>query len=162
MPKIFEELSRAVLDEAKKRNKKISCAESCTGGLVGASLTEIPGSSEVFNGSAVVYSNEAKNKILGVSKNILQESGAVSEPCAIAMAEGALRIYESDFSVSITGIAGPDGGSNEKPVGTVWIGVAKKGGKSYAELNNLKGNRNSIREESVKLALKKLYETIVS
>ena len=148
----ISEIAVAVLNAAKIKNAKISCAESCTGGLAGAALTEIPGSSENFNGSAVTYSNEAKMKILSVSEETLKNFGAVSEQCALEMAEGALRIYDSDFAVSITGIAGPDGGTESKPVGTVCFGAASKNGtETFTE--KFSGSRSEVREKSVKFAL---------
>ncbi|GHV47783.1 putative competence-damage inducible protein [Synergistales bacterium] len=119
-------LPEAILKIGKDKNLTISFAESCTGGLLGAALTDLPGSSRVFIGSAVVYSNEAKKRVLGVSDNILSAFGAVSKECAEAMAKGALALYDTSISVAVTGIAGPDGGSEEKPVGTVWFAVASK------------------------------------
>ena len=138
---MFSEIAKLLLNEAKLQHKKISCAESCTGGLIAATLTEIPGSSEVFNGSAVVYSNQAKNKILGVSNEILNNFGAVSEECALAMCEGALRIYDS------------------KPVGTVWFGFASHE-KKFAIKKLFSGNRHEIRESTVEFALNELLHTI--
>lgn len=107
-------------------NLTISAAESCTGGLLGAKLTSLSGSSKYFMGSAVTYSNQAKHDILGVSEKTLKSFGAVSEECAKEMALGALNKYKTDYALSITGIAGPEGGSAEKPVGLVWIGIAHK------------------------------------
>ena len=152
------QLSEKILHEAKSKNIKISCAESCTGGLVGAALTEIAGSSEIFNGSAVVYSNEAKNKILNVSQDILNNFGAVSSECAVSMAEGSRKIYNSHFAISLTGIAGPDGGSELKPVGTVWFGISSDKKESYAVKKIFSGDRAEIRESAVKFALNKILE----
>ena len=151
-----------ILIEARKKGIKIACAESCTGGLIGAALTDIAGISEVFNGSAVTYSNEAKKNILGVKDETLKNFGAVSEQCAIEMAEGALKIYDADVSVSVTGIAGPDGGSELKPVGTVWFGVAlkKTNKKSQAFMIKFSGNRNDIRNSAVNFALNKILQNI--
>ena len=148
-----------ILKTAKEKKLKIACAESCTGGLVGAALTELPGSSEIFNGSAVTYSNEAKKNILGVKENTLKNFGAVSEQCALEMAQGALKIYDSDIAVSITGIAGPDGGSELKPVGTVCFGVASKNeAKTFTE--KFTGSRADIRNEAVNFALEKILKEI--
>ena len=154
----FYNLAEKLLLEARKNNFKIAFAESCTGGLIGAAITEIAGSSENFNGSAVVYSNEAKNKILSVSNEILNSAGAVSSECALAMAKGALKIYNSDFALSVTGIAGPDGGTDLKPVGTVYFGVASNinGVDDYAFKENFTGNRKNIRSQTVETALKEL------
>lgn len=148
-----------ILKTAGEKKLKIACAESCTGGLVGAALTELPGSSEIFNGSAVTYSNEAKKNILGVKENTLKNFGAVSEQCALEMAQGALKIYDADIAVSVTGIAGPDGGSELKPVGTVCFGVASKNEvKTFTE--KFSGSRSDIRGEAVNFALKKILEEI--
>lgn len=148
-----------LINKARERNIKIACAESCTGGLVGAALTEIPGSSDVFNGSAVTYSNEAKKNILGVSDDTLKNFGAVSEQCAMEMANGALRIYKADIAVSITGIAGPDGGSALKPVGTVCFGIATSE-KTFAFTKNFSGTRSEIRNSAVNCALNELITNI--
>ena len=150
---------RKILKTAIEKKLKIACAESCTGGLLGAALTELPGSSEIFNGSAVTYSNEAKKNILGVKEDTLKIFGAVSEQCALEMAQGALKIYNSDIAVSITGIAGPDGGSELKPVGTVCFGVASKNEvKTFTE--KFTGSRADIRKEAVNFALKKIFDEL--
>ena len=150
-----------LINKARERNIKFACAESCTGGLVGAELTEIPGSSDVFNGSAVTYSNEAKQDILGVSKETLKNFGAVSEQCAAEMANGALRIYRADLAISITGIAGPDGGSESKPVGTVCFGVATHD-KTFTFTQHFSGTRREIREASVQTAISKIESFLQS
>ena len=161
LPKGCSSIAEAVLYEAKIKNVKISCAESCTGGLVGAALTEIPGSSENFNGSAVTYSNEAKMKILCVREETLKNFGAVSEQCALEMAEGALKVYDSDFAVSITGIAGPDGGTELKPVGTVCFGVASKDG-TETFTRKFPGGRSEVRNRAVRFALAGLWKAVKS
>lgn len=145
--------------EAKNKNLKISCAESCTGGLIGAALTEFPGISEIFNGSAVTYSNEAKINILGVKPETLKNFGAVSEQCAIEMAEGSMRIYNSDIAISVTGIAGPDGGTKLKPVGTVCFGISTEK-NLYSFTKIFQGNRNDIRLQTVNNALEELLKVI--
>ena len=161
LPKGCTSIAEAVLFEAKVKNVKISCAESCTGGLVGAALTEIPGSSESFNGSAVTYSNEAKIKILGVDEQTLKNFGAVSEQCAREMAEGALKVYDADFAVSTTGIAGPDGGTELKPVGTVCFGVASRNEtKTFTKI--FPGNRQEVRTRAVRFILAELLKKIRS
>ena len=146
---------------AKLKKIKISCAESCTGGLIGAALTEFPGISEIFNGSAVTYSNEAKNKILGVKSETLKNFGAVSQQCAIEMAEGSRRIYDSDLAVSVTGIAGPDGGTELKPVGTVCFGISTKN-NSYSFTKIFSGDRKAIRDQTVDCALNELLKNLRS
>lgn len=113
-----------LLSMARSHAITISCAESCTGGLVGAALTDVPGSSAAFLGSAVCYSNEAKIRVLEVPDDVLKEHGAVSRECALYMARGARRCFNSTVAVAITGVAGPGGGSDDKPLGTVWFAVA--------------------------------------
>jgi nicotinamide-nucleotide amidase len=119
--------AREVIDANRKAGRRIAIAESCTGGLVGAALTEIPGSSDVFEASFVTYADEAKMGILGVHDGIIETFGAVSPAVAWAMALGALKHCEADIAVSITGIAGPGGGSELKPVGTVVFARAERG-----------------------------------
>lgn len=135
----------------------ICTAESCTGGLISAFLTELPGSSSYFLGGIVSYSNELKIDLLGVREQTLEEFGAVSEACAIQMAEGALKETGADIAIAITGIAGPSGGSVEKPVGTVFIGTAHKK-KTTIQKYHLKGDRSGIRMESVDLALQQVLK----
>ncbi|MBQ3446663.1 MAG: nicotinamide-nucleotide amidohydrolase family protein [Synergistaceae bacterium] len=159
LPQGCSSLAEAVLYEARFRGARVACAESCTGGLIGAALTEIAGSSDVFSGGAVVYSNEAKSNILGVRAETLREFGAVSEECAREMAGGALRIYGADFAVSVTGIAGPDGGSESKPVGTVCFGFASDRGTRTMR-RKLPGNREEVRSRTVRFALSELWRMI--
>lgn len=117
-------IEKAILNYMEARNLTLSVAESCTGGQISHLITQHAGASNVFLGGAVTYSNELKNSVLGVKNKTLSEFGAVSGETAREMAEGALRNFKSDFAVAVTGIAGPDGGTPEKPVGTVWIAVA--------------------------------------
>lgn len=145
-------LAEKLVGLASHAKIKLSFAESCTGGLAAAAVTDISGASSVFAGSAVTYSNEAKAAILGVSCGILEEHGAVSAECAEEMAVGSRRIYSSDIAMSVTGIAGPDGGSPEKPVGTVWFGFSDKN-ETTSFLRVFKGGRREIREASVKQIL---------
>ena len=139
-----------------KEKLKISTAESCTGGMLSAVITDVPGASEVFDSGFVTYSNEAKIKMLGVSESLLQEKGAVSFEVAEAMAEGTIANSSADISVSITGVAGPTGGTEDKPVGLVYIGCASKGEKTEVGQYNFSGDRASIRMQSVKIALDSL------
>lgn len=118
--------AREVIEANRKAGRKIAVAESCTGGLVCAALTEIPGSSEVFEVGFVTYSNEAKTTELKVSEEVVETFGAVSIATAWAMAQGALEASEADIAVAITGIAGPDGGTEQKPVGTVVFARAER------------------------------------
>ena len=159
LPQGCGSIAEAVLYEARYRGAKIACAESCTGGLIGAALTDIAGSSDVFNGSAVTYTNESKSNILGVRPETLREYGAVSGECACEMAEGALRIYGADYAVSVTGIAGPDGGSVKKPVGTVWFGLTD-GRTARAVMRRLPGNRGEVRSRTVQFALAELWRML--
>jgi nicotinamide-nucleotide amidase len=133
--------------------RRIATAESCTGGLLAARLTERPGSSAYVAGGLVAYSNETKTELLGVDTTLIQAHGAVSEPVAEAMAAGALRRFEADTAVAITGIAGPDGGTEEKPVGTVCFTVALADGESSTRTLRLPGNRADIRERSTTVAM---------
>ena len=159
LPKGCHSLAEAVIHEARAKGVKIACAESCTGGMIGAALTDIAGSSDVFNGSAVTYSNEAKMNILGVHEETLRLHGAVSSECAQEMAQGARNIYGADYAVSVTGIAGPDGGTEAKPVGTVWFGLA---GNDWAVsfMRILPGNRGEVRTRTVRFALAELWRKI--
>ena len=118
--------ARAVVDANRKAGRRIAVAESCTGGLVSAAITEIPGASEVFEAGFVTYSNEAKMKRLTVARDVIETFGSVSVATAWAMAQGALQKSEADVAVAITGIAGPDGGSPAKPVGTVVFALAER------------------------------------
>ena len=130
LPEALVTKARAVIEANRAIGRRIAVAESCTGGLVAAALTEIAGSSATFEAGFVVYSNELKHKLLGVSEDVLETFGAVSIATAWAMAQGALVRSEADVAVSITGIAGPDGGSDLKPVGTVVFARAEKGNDS--------------------------------
>lgn len=125
---IAEEQARAVLDACRKAQLMITTAESCTGGMIAAALTDIAGSSDVVDCGFVTYSNEAKSCLIGVPQNLLLEFGAVSKPVAIAMAEGALKhAPQAGISIAVTGVAGPAGGTAEKPVGLVHIACARQG-----------------------------------
>jgi nicotinamide-nucleotide amidase len=119
LPKDIVALAKKVVEENARLGRRIALAESCTGGLVAAALTEIPGSSHVLDRSFVTYSNEAKQELLGVPQDIIEAFGAVSIACVFAMAQGALKRSQADIAVAISGIAGPGGGSEMKPVGTV-------------------------------------------
>lgn len=143
----------------KKAGKTISFAESCTGGLASQMLTQVPGSSDYFMGAVITYSNESKIKLLRVKKKTIEKYGAVSDKCAKEMAEGSSIVFGSDLSASITGIAGPLGGSEEKPIGLVWIGIANKqnnGIKATAHKYMFQGDRDSIRLRATQAALNML------
>jgi nicotinamide-nucleotide amidase len=135
-----------------EKKKKIAVAESCTGGMIGARLTNISGSSEYFERGVIIYSNQAKTELLGVPGEIIEKHGAVSAEVALLMAEGVRRLARTDFGLSITGIAGPTGGTPQKPVGLVYIGFAHENG-SVAKKFLFGENRNSNRERSTQAAL---------
>lgn len=137
----------------------ITTAESCTGGLISATLVDVPGASQVLNEAYVTYSNEAKQRILGVSGDTLDSVGAVSEETAYQMAEGAARVSHSDCAISVTGIAGPDGGTKDKPVGTVYAGFYVCGDVRVLRYN-FDGNRRAVREKTVHAVLDRMYEYI--
>ena len=126
-------LSKTVVKTAIDKGVMIATAESCTGGLIGGALTDVAGSSAAFDRGFITYSNEAKNEMLGVPMDIIEKHGAVSEEVASAMAEGALKHSNARIAVSVTGIAGPGGGTNEKPVGLVWFGLARDSKTIHAE-----------------------------
>jgi len=127
LPDELVDLARRVIEANRAAGRRIALAESCTGGLVAAALTEIAGSSDVFESGFVTYSNEAKMELLGVSSDVIETFGSVSIACAWAMAQGALARTRADVAVAITGIAGPGGGSEMKPVGTVVFSCAERG-----------------------------------
>jgi len=144
---------------ALARGVTIATAESCTGGLVAGAITAIAGSSAWFERGFVTYSNLAKEQQLGVPASTIERYGAVSEETAKAMAEGALRHASAQWAVAVTGVAGPDGGSAEKPVGTVWFAWAGPG-RSEALRRQLGGDRQAVREASVRVALEGLVDRL--
>jgi nicotinamide-nucleotide amidase len=141
---------------------RVATAESCTGGLVAGAITTIAGSSDWFDRGFVTYSNGAKHELLDVAESILDANGAVSEPTAIAMAEGALRRSDAALTVAVTGIAGPGGGTPQKPVGMVCFAWARKGGATISRTQYLGGNRADVREASVAIALRGLIDVVES
>jgi nicotinamide-nucleotide amidase len=152
----FAALAEAVLDRHRRAGAKLATAESCTGGAIAAALTDIAGSSHVFERGFVAYSNEAKTDLLGVPAALIAEHGAVSSEVAAAMAEGALAHSRADLAISVTGIAGPGGGTPTKPVGLVYIGCARRGSASAVERHVFMGDRAAVRAASVKRALELL------
>lgn len=149
-----EPLARAVLDACAERGIMLATAESCTGGMIAAALTDIAGSSTVVDRGFVTYSNEAKMEMLGVSAATLEAYGAVSSETAVEMAVGALARSRAGIALSVTGIAGPDGSSAEKPVGLVWFGLALKGAQPKAAQRVFENQgRDFIRREAVRTAL---------
>jgi nicotinamide-nucleotide amidase len=154
-----DDLAALVLDAARRRGVRLAVAESCTGGLVGARLTEVPGSSEVFVGGVIAYANEIKRELVDVGDDVLAAHGAVSEATVRAMAEGAARRLGVEWTVAVTGIAGPGGGSEEKPVGTVWFGVRAAGETTATRVVHL-GNRAEIRARAAQTALYLLWRRL--
>lgn len=144
---------KALVETLLENNMKIAVAESCTGGLVTGKLTSVSGASGVLDGSIVSYANEIKAKLLNVDEDILNTKGAVSEECALQMAEGVRRLMGADVGLSITGIAGPTGGTPEKPVGTVFVAVSTKDGSECERLTIRNNGREYIRTVSVKNAI---------
>jgi len=138
-----------LLDDLRAHGVTVATAESCTGGLIAATLTEIAGSSDVVDRGFVTYSNHAKTEVLGVPHELIEAHGAVSEPVASAMAEGALNRALAGIAVAVTGVAGPGGGSAEKPVGTVWFGCALRGSATQTERHVFPGDRAAIRAATV-------------
>jgi nicotinamide-nucleotide amidase len=142
-------------DKLRARGWRLTAAESCTGGLIAAACTSVSGSSDWFERGFVAYSNAAKSELLGVSPALIAAHGAVSEAVARAMAEGALRAAQAELAVAVTGIAGPTGGSADKPVGLVWLAVADAQGVTTERLQ-LAGDRSAVREQTVRAALQRL------
>jgi nicotinamide-nucleotide amidase len=150
-----------LLDALRAQKKRIVTAESCTGGLIAALLTEIPGSSDVVERGFVTYSNEAKREMLGVPVDLITAHGAASEPVARAMAEGALAHSRADIAVSVTGVAGPGGGTASKPVGLVHLGLAWRGAPTqHRELRLGNIGRSAVRLQSVEAALALLGQAL--
>lgn len=149
MTDALTEPARLLLLRLRARGVMVATAESCTGGLIAAALTEIAGSSDVVDRGFVTYSNAAKSAMLGVPAATIAAHGAVSEPVARAMAEGALSRSEATLAVAVTGVAGPGGGSAEKPVGTVWFGLATPGQPTRTERMVFPGDRRAVRQATV-------------
>lgn len=143
----------------KKKKKTLSCAESCTGGLVSSRITDVSGSSDFFLGSVVSYSNEAKVNLLGVDKRVITKYGAVSSRVARMMAEGARERFGSDCSVAVTGIAGPTGGTGTKPVGLAYIAISSKKGARSIKVR-YKGKRAEVKARFADAALRTLLKNI--
>lgn len=146
--------------QLRATNKKITAAESCTGGLIASKITQISGSSDIFNGGLIAYSNDIKSKYLNVSQQSLDNFGAVSKEVVMQMLDGALKMFDSDFAIAVSGIAGPNGGSEQKPVGTVVIGVGSRNGYKETKVYHFSGTRNQIQIQSADKALKKLKKLI--
>lgn len=155
------ELENQIGELLSQRGWSLAVAESCTGGLIAHRITNVSGSSAYFQGAVISYSNEAKERILRVPHDTLVEHGAVSEQTALAMAQGARRLFGTDIAVSVTGIAGPTGGTPEKPVGLVYIGLAAEG-VDLCEKHLWKGDRTENKAQSAEAALKLLLRHLTS
>ena len=151
-----------IADRLINKNHKIATAESCTGGWIAQEITALPGSSEWFDSGFVTYSNQSKKRLLGVKSSTLEEHGAVSEQTVLEMAEGALRNSDANYSVVTSGIAGPGGGTSEKPVGTVWIAWAGEEVRATAEKFVFKGDRESVRKQAVNYALEGILTKLLA
>ncbi len=154
------ELAVALGAALQRRGEFLATAESCTGGLVAKLMTDIAGSSAWFERGLVTYSNAAKQELLGVPAAVIEQHGAVSEPCAVAMVAGLLAHTPADCGIAITGIAGPGGGSEDKPVGTVWIAWAQRGAPPQARGFRFDGDRAAVREQSAAAAMSRLLEML--
>ena len=153
-------LARTLVDTLRARGSRVTTAESCTGGWIAKMITDLPGSSEIFDVGVVTYSNAAKQSLLGVSTETLVRHGAVSRECAAEMVSGALARYGAEIAVAVTGIAGPTGGTPDKPIGTVWIGWQRREGEIVTELFHFDGDREAVRRRTVAAALEGLLKHI--
>jgi nicotinamide-nucleotide amidase len=155
MPESLTELAHQLGQLLQQQGKMLATAESCTGGGIAQAITEIAGSSDWFDRGFVTYSNTAKTDMLGVDERVIQTFGAVSQQTAAAMATGALVHSQAQVSIAVTGIAGPSGGSEDKPVGTVWFGWGYAHAKAQTELQHFQGDRHSIRQQAIQYALQR-------
>jgi len=154
-----ESLATELKDLLRERQWTLSVAESCTGGLVGGAITDIAGSSNYFRGGIIAYDNEVKISFLGVPREIIEKHGAVSSMTVVAMARGAQRVFNTDCAIATSGIAGPDGGTKEKPVGLVYVGIAV--GEMFRSYEyRFTGDRNAVRNATVDEALRRLVEIV--
>ena len=158
----FVELIEEVAHALRAQNALLATAESCTGGWIAKCCTDLAGSSAWFERGFVAYSYEAKQSLLGVSAASILNDGAVSRNVAIEMAEGALERAGTAVALSVTGIAGPGGGTEEKPVGTVWFGWAREGHETLANVMHFDGDRDSIRRQTVGYSLKELHRLLTT
>jgi nicotinamide-nucleotide amidase len=154
-----ESLIIELAEVLKARGWMCATAESCTGGLIGAALTSVSGSSEWYVGGVISYANSVKTGLLGVDEAALEAQGAVSEPVVRGMALGACRVTGADVVCAVSGVAGPGGGTPEKPVGTVWIGWSKKG-ETRAQKFHFSGDRDSVRAQTVTEAIRGMQDWV--
>jgi len=158
----LHDLSQTIATIFMQRGATLVTAESCTGGWIAKTLTDIAGSSSWFECGVVAYSYEAKEALLGVRPETLELQGAVSRETVIEMVAGALARFGATVAVAVTGIAGPSGGTPEKPVGTVWIGWKRRGGYAHAELFHFSGDRDAVRRQTVAAALRGVQKILTS
>ena len=156
----LEALAQSVAQVVQSRHLRMVTAESCTGGWIAKCLTDLPGSSAWFDAGVVAYSYEAKEALLGVNPRTLELTGAVSEETVLEMVAGALAHFGAGVAVAVTGIAGPTGGTDDKPVGTVWIGWKQRGGYAHAQLFQFAGDREAVRRQTVAAALEGVRQTL--
>lgn len=157
-PEILIVMAEDLLKTCEAKELRLALAESCTGGLIGGLITSVPGSSAVFDRGIVSYTNPSKGEMLGVPAYVFMTEGAVSEQCSRAMAEGALQNSHANLSASVTGIAGPGGGNDEKPVGLVHIGVAREGFETLHEEHIFEGDRQRVRIQAVESVMRLLNQ----
>jgi len=153
------QIAQQVGEALLARGAKIALAESCTGGGIAEAITSVPGSSKWFEYGFVTYANEAKQSLLGVDNKVLQQQGAVSQQVVERMAQGAIQVSGADYAIAVSGIAGPDGGTADKPVGTVWICWVGPN-QNLSQRFQLAGDRLAIREQAIKISLQELLHHI--
>ncbi len=156
----MQDLVKVIAAQLLQKKQVLATAESCTGGWIAQQLTAVAGSSEWFDCGFVTYSNDSKQQMLGVSENSLIKYGAVSSNVVVEMAEGVLNHSQATMSVATSGIAGPGGGSDDKPVGTVWFAWAQKGELTRSEKKCFSGDRESVRKQAVKYALQGILQNL--
>lgn len=156
----LREIAETVAAALRERGQMLATAESCTGGWIAKTCTDLAGSSEWFESGVVTYSNRAKQSELGVTPATLERHGAVSRECVLEMAAGALARFRATIAVAVTGIAGPTGGTPDKPVGTVWIAWQRRGAAACAELFHFVGDRDAVRRQTVAAALEGIRKTL--
>ncbi|KRE89669.1 damage-inducible protein CinA [Frateuria sp. Soil773] len=149
----LRDFAEQVAMQVRQQKLMLVTAESCTGGWIAKTLTDLPGSSAWYDAGVVTYSYEAKEALLGVNPRTLEQTGAVSEETVLEMVSGALARFGAGVAVAVTGIAGPSGGTADKPVGTVWIGWKRRGGYAHAQLFHFPGDREAVRRQTVAAAL---------
>ncbi len=151
-----------VAETLRASGEMLATAESCTGGWIAKLVTDIAGSSAWFRGGAVTYSNDLKQALLGVTAGTLEHHGAVSRECALEMVAGALARLDATVAVAVTGVAGPSGGTPDKPVGTVWIAWQRRGGRALVEVFHFDGDRDAVRRQTVARALEGVQEILTA